>query len=302
MRLFFVVMLFMALMPWQPVLAATASPPVPILVAAVAAEASETDAALAAAAKADATIAVPAAAVTAEVSTPGEPTAPVAGDGIDEGFDIIATLIRGDGSSSLRNTLAGLFVVVMTLAIKWWRSSTVRRAESYEQQAKDMGQSAKQRVVSRVKGYLWRRAGEIQELELPELAAAVVSGRIKGDQVKMRLKALGDRLMEETLVYFERQDIDILAEFGRDQLSSWIRSAVDDISVFKKWPTAKVLLEGGAEAIMAVGLDRAGAYYDSLRQKVAAGVDTASKGAPQAAVVAKIDVALAEEFAAKGSA
>ena len=217
-------------------------------------------------------------------------------DGTAEGGEEVATW---------RKVLATIILVAGALLTKWFRRSSLTKARAYEEQARNAGQDTKQRIVARAKAYIWRRAAEIQEYELPDLAAAVVRKQISGEALKARLHTLGDRLVNDTVSYFERQDIDILAEFGREQIASWIRSAVDEISVFKKWPTAKVLVEGGAEAIMAVGMNYAGDYYEKMREKVvkgeAGGSGVLASGTAEAAVVKKIEAAVKKDFENAGA-
>jgi len=166
----------------------------------------------------------------------------------------------------------------MGIATRYFSKWAKGNARKSEEEAQVAGQDRKTRIVARVKGFVWRRAAALQEAELPQLAGAIARGTIKADQVKDRLRGLGTELLNEAVTYFDRQDIDILAEFGEEQVMSWIRSAVDEISIFKKWPTAQVLVEGGAEAILAVGLDKAGDYYDKVRQRVVDGEDGAKEG------------------------
>jgi len=252
----------------------------------------------------------PEAEIAAAVNAPVDSgtMAPVPADGAppaeqSEDANILADVgaaIAGEGDSTWRTILGTVIVILGGMLTKWLRKSALSKAKSYEEQAKNAGQDTKQRIVARAKAYIWRRAAEIQEYELPELAAAVVRRQISADQLKRRLRALGDRLVDETVEYFDRQDIDIVAEFGKAQIMSWIRSAVDEISVFQKWPTAKILVEGGAEAILAVGMDTAGDYYDALREKVisgtAGGSGAAASGTVEGMITAKIDKAVKDEF------
>jgi len=190
-----------------------------------------------------------------------------------------------------QTTLIFIIGLVGTWLTKLLATNSNKKAASYEAQAAKTGQDTKQIIVARAKAFLWRRVAAVQEENLPELAQAIVRKQVSGDMIKERLKSFGNKLKAEAIEYFDRQNIDLLAEFGEEQINSWIRSAVDDLSVFKKWPTAKVLLEGGAEAILAVGVNKAGDYYDKLREKVAEGGEKPTAGV--AGVVAgKIDTAI----------
>jgi len=237
-----------------------------------AAEPTDTDAAIAEA------VALPAAeAEPADADAPAEPTA-------DE------APVEGE-LTWWQQALIAIIGLVGAWFTKQAASTGKKKAATYEARAAKEGQEAKLVIVNRVKAFLWRRVAAIQEENLPELASAIVKGQISGEMVKDRLKSFANKLKLEAVEYFDRQDIDVIGQFGEEQVNSWIRSAVDELSVFKKWPTAKVLLEGGAEALLAVGVNKAGEYYDDMRTKIATG-ETVPTGGAASKVAEKVDAAI----------
>jgi hypothetical protein len=159
-----------------------------------------------------------------------------------------------------------IIAAVVALAGVWIRKKindvAAANIAKSEAEAEVAGQDAKQRLVARAKTYIWRTVANYNQKYLPELCEAIARGQVNSvAAVQERLKGLGTMLMADAVAYFKTQDIDLIKEVGQDQIMSWIRSAVDELSPFQKYPTAKALVEGGAELAVKYGLDVAGRKF-----------------------------------------
>jgi len=163
--------------------------------------------------------------------------------------------------------LAGLAAVWLRKKINDYTSAQITKAEA---EAEVAGIDAKQRLVARAKTYVWRCVENYNQKYLPELCEAIARGQVKDiTTVKERLKGLGTMLLNDVVVYFKGQDIDLIKEVGEDQIMSWIRSAVDEMSPFQKYPTAKALVEGGAEMAVKYGLNVGAKKFTEYLEKQA---------------------------------
>lgn len=162
-----------------------------------------------------------------------------------------------------------IIAAVVALAGVWIRKKindvAAANIAKSEAEADAAGQDAKQRLVSRAKTYIWRTVSNYNQKYLPELCDAIARGQVNSvAAVQERLKGLGTMLLADAVAYFKTQDIDLIKEVGQDQIMSWIRSAVDELSPFQKYPTAKALVEGGAELAVKYGMDVAGRKFTEL--------------------------------------
>jgi hypothetical protein len=181
-----------------------------------------------------------------------------------------------------------IIAAVVALAGVWIRKKindvAAANIAKSEAEAEAAGQDAKQRLVSRAKTYIWRTVSNYNQKYLPDLCEAVARGQLNSvNAVQERLKGLGVMLMDDAIAYFKTQDIDLIKEVGQDQIMSWIRSAVDELSPFQKYPTAKALVEGGAELAVKYGLDVAGRKFTEYLE-VKANADVARLIGPIGAV------------------
>jgi hypothetical protein len=175
-------------------------------------------------------------------------------------------------------TLASLFGLWLRKKINAFTSAHIAKADA---EAEVAGIDAKQRLVSRAKAYIWRCVGNYNEKHLPDLCEAISRGQIKDvEEVKERLRGLGVMMLADVVEYFKLQDIDVLKEIGEVQINSLIRSAVDELSPFQKYPTAKALVTGGAELIVKYGLNvGAGKFAEYLNKQADADIAKLAKRA-----------------------
>ncbi len=144
--------------------------------------------------------------------------------------------------------------ILLPFAIKYLN----QKAAAAEAAAADSTQSAKQKIVERVKAFIFREAEQVVEREIPKIAAQVAAGTLTTkDQVKTLLAGLGVQLKADAIAYFKTQDIDLIAEFGEEWVDSLIRTAADKLNPFIGQDTATALLKGGAQFILGFGVQQA---------------------------------------------
>ena len=149
-------------------------------------------------------------------------------------------------------------MVLTTIVLPFVAQYLRAKAKESETAAAVGEQDRKQRIVERVKGYIFRVAEQFTEKELPVIAQAIMEGKLKTkDEITERLRGLGVMLKSQAIEYFKTQDVDLLAEFGEAQLDSWIRSAADKLNPFVGQSTADALMRGGAQFIINFGVTKA---------------------------------------------
>lgn len=214
--------------------------------------------------------AVVAPAVQQAVPVAAVPATPVAGPVAAPAAPVIAQPVAAVPAVTTpeppKTWWAELIAAFVALAGVWIRKKINDVAEAHianaEAQADAAGQDTKQRLVARSKAYIWRCVENYNQKYLPELCDAIVRGQVNTvDAAKERLRGLGAMLLNDVVTYFQTQDIDLIKEVGQDQINSWIRSAVDELSPFQKYPTAKALVEGGAQLAVKYGMDVAGRKF-----------------------------------------
>jgi len=98
-------------------------------------------------------------------------------------------------------------------------------------------------LFDRVKGFVFRRVGDIIEENYPKIAAIVVKDGLDAEKIKGLLYELGAELKAEAIAYFKAQGVDLIKEMGDDALDKLIRSAANKLSPFPGKSTAVVLAE-----------------------------------------------------------
>lgn len=109
--------------------------------------------------------------------------------------------------------------------------------------------------------------GNINKQYLPTLVKAVQKKQITSvDDLKAKLRGLGDLALEQVVSIGAQRGIDLVEELGKDWLVSKIRSIVDQRSPFMG-DTAESLLNGGASWLIRQGREWAGSRGIELEDK-----------------------------------
>jgi hypothetical protein len=154
-----------------------------------------------------------------------------------------------------QQALLGLFGLVSTLATAMLVPYLKAKAAASNAQADDSAMSTRQKLVERLKGYVWGQAAAVVERDFPFIAKKIIAGELRtAEQVKGVLKTLGVELKNDAIVYFKTQGIDLLEEFGEKFLDDLIRRAADAVSPFPGKETAVALLSDGAKNLLAYGV------------------------------------------------
>ena len=170
--------------------------------------------------------------------------------------------------------LLALFGLASTYATAMLVPYLKAKAAASLAQADDSAMSTRQKLVERLKGYIWGQAAAIVERDFPFIAKKIISGELKNaEQVKAVLKTLGAELKADAIAYFRTQGVDLLEEFGEKFLEDLIRRAADAVSPFPGKETAVALLSDGAKRLLDYGV-----HYCDAKTSTSVVDTTASDG------------------------
>lgn len=164
------------------------------------------------------------------------PAVPVTGNLLLDIVAVIATVLGG-------------FVTVWVS--KFLSAKSAEAAKKLE----DTSLSALERIRYQVESIIYEVVGNINEKHLPVLITAVAKKEITSvDDLKARLKALGDEALSEVVDIAQERGIDVIATLGKKWLVTKIRSVVDERSPFLG-DTAESLINGGADILINKGTE-----------------------------------------------
>jgi hypothetical protein len=188
--------------------------------------------------------------------------------------DAVAAVPDAPSLTWWQQILIGLFGLVSTLATAMLVPYLRAKAAASNALADDASMSTRQKLVERLKGYIWGQAAAFVERDFPVIAKKIVAGELRtADQIKGVLKTLGVELKNDAIAYFKTQGVDLLEEFGEKFLDDLIRRAADAVSPFPGKETAVALLSDGAKNLLAYGV-----HYCDEKTKVTI-TDTAGAAA-----------------------
>jgi type II secretory pathway pseudopilin PulG len=171
-------------------------------------------------------------------------------------YDLIP--LAAEAAGSTLNSVTGIVVavimaIVSAFAVPFLKArQTAAEAEVKAQEAiaMDANMSARQKLVARVKAFLWGRAAAIAEKEFPNLATVIKQSLANKDDkttiwktTKEILYGWGKDLRTEAKDYFSKQGIDLAAALGDDYLDKLIERAANAVSPFPGRDTAKTMLQ-----------------------------------------------------------
>lgn len=204
---------------------------------------------------------LPAGLIAAEVAT-DVPAVPVTGNWI---VDIAAVVA----------------MVLGTILTKWLTSFLTAKRDEAKKRLEDTTLSSLERIRYEAEAIIYEVVGNINQKHLPVLIAAVAAKKITSvDDLKSRLKALGDEALSEVVEIAKERGIDVIAVLGKKWLVTKIRSVVDEKSPFLG-DTAESLINGGADLLVNKGTEWLnGLGANTGDAKIAAVVPAAALPAP----------------------
>lgn len=142
-----------------------------------------------------------------------------------------------------------LTAVVIPFVIGWLRAEK----ENAHKAALVNEQDRKQAIINRVRDFIFNVAESFAEKRFPELAQDILAGRLNTKvQVRTQLRSWGGDLRDLAIDYFKGQGIDIVAEFGLDQIGRIIEQAANSASPFPGKSTADALLTNNKEGAQGI--------------------------------------------------
>lgn len=150
--------------------------------------------------------------------------------------------------------VASVFAMVLgTILTKWLTSYLSAKREEAKKRLEDTTLSSLERMRYEVEAIIYEVVGNINQKHLPVLISAVAAKKIQTvDDVKQRLRALGDEALNEVIAIAQERGIDAVAVLGKRWIVSKIRSVVDEKSPFLG-DTAESLINGGADLLVSRG-------------------------------------------------
>jgi hypothetical protein len=175
---------------------------------------------------------------------------------VPQEITMLAAILAPEAADALQSYFVKSFVTLVTVyflpALKKW---IVQQAEHARSAAAYNNVSRNGMLAERLKTFLYGSAAMIAERNFPDLAKKIQGGDLKNPQViKQELYTWGSELKEQAVAYFNQQDIDLLEEFGEQQIEHLIERAANAVSPFPGKDTAEALLQGGAQQILEQGI------------------------------------------------
>lgn len=166
------------------------------------------------------------------------------------------TLLTGNWLVDIAAIIASLLGAALTA---YTTAFMARKSAEAKERLQDANLSKLERLRFEVESIIYDVVGNINRKYLPILVHAVANKQItKREELKNRLKSLGDEALNQIMTIGGQRGIDIIGTLGKDWVITKIRSVVDEKSPFLG-DTAESLLNGGADWL----LDQGKKYLES---------------------------------------
>jgi len=150
---------------------------------------------------------------------------------------------------------AVIATVLGTIITGWLTKFLSSKSAEARQKLEDSTLTALERIRYETEAIIYDVVGNINQKHLPVLIRAVAEKKIDSiDDLKSKLKGLGDEALQEVLDIAAERGIDVVDKLGRKWVIAKIRAVVDEKSPFLG-DTAESLLNGGADLLVNKGTE-----------------------------------------------
>lgn len=158
------------------------------------------------------------------------------------------------GAPEWLNWILVVAVPIVTFFLAKWLHGKSKETKAM---LADKKLSGKAHLELKLRDFVLERAAVFVERDIMNIAQELI-GKPKEGQIhatKQKLKKLGEQLATEAKEYFKAHDVDIIKELGEAKIHQLIEWAANQVSPFPGKPTAKTMVEGGAELLLNNGVD-----------------------------------------------